>query len=258
MSFLRNPGWVGSLHQPVTSSAPGTWTQTNVEDFSTGVVNTAFGSTIPNIVSSGDYGFIGRVQQDWAGRPGKTIRFGTQAEIGGSNNSRYRCYLYADNTYLNNNLMSTEGRITHDVYIPINPAFRGQGGADPQVWWFSGITDGVSRFIFFGFELNTQTLGLWNSTTGNFTTLAATTTLALGGTPAPGWYTVDFRYKLAAVGGYAWVQFNGLTPLSITGANTSRTDPLFLYALACPSSSFVNSDTAYFGQVGTVRWFRPS
>lgn len=262
MSFLRRPAWVGALNQPAASSGGGftpreNWTLVDLIDFETGGADgTAFTSPVANAPCDGDYGFDGRVWVDAGGSVGKSIRFGTQTEIGGGNNSHYRGYIIPTTTYATNANMLTEGRITFDLLVPTNANFRGNVIADPQVWFFGGVWQGPP-YIIFGFETTKTILGLFHIFTTNVTSTPATVSMELGASADPGWHSIDFRYKLDATTGYAWIKWDDLEPLYFNNTDTAMSI-LNLFASSCGSTQNSNNDLTYFGALDNLRFYQPA
>lgn len=257
MNFLRNPAWIGSLTTAAPEEGPGTWVLFNTFDISNGGADGSNYSTgSANVVATCDYSQIPKVWVNADGRPGKSIRYVRDSEVFGGNHSHYRAYLQADNTYLGLGGMQTEGRVTFDVRIPPQANFRGNVFTDPQVFWFGGIIDGTTpRYIYFGFDGDSATFGLWNTTSGAFN-FAANTTVALGVQPT-GWLAVDFRYRIHASTGYAWVKLGSYAPLYLENQNTSGPASKALFAMACGSLSGAAQDLTYFGSVTNVKYYTP-
>jgi hypothetical protein len=259
MSFLRRPAWVGSLTRPATSSFTPreNWTLVNLLNFEDGGADgTAYTSPVANAPCDGDYGFDGRIWVDAGGVLGKSLRFGRQVEIGGSSNGHYRGYIIPNSTYITNANMLTEGRITFDQFVPTNPNFRGNVIADPQVWFFTGVWQGPP-YILFGFETNTTTIGLFLITSADVNSTPALAKRDIGASAAPGWHSIDFRYKLHATEGYAWVQWDNLDPIYFNNTNTAMT-PINLFGSSCGSTQNSNNDLTYFGALDNLRFWQPA
>lgn len=263
MRFFRNPAWVGSLNQPVTSAEPGPepdppteWTLVSEFDLSDGTVGAAYSSPNVNVSSNGDYNLPGRVVQNWGGRTGKSIRFGRSSEVSGSENSRYRAWLAPNDTYLTANNMLPEGRVVYDIWLPPSPGFWQMPTLDPEVWWIGGLI-ASSRQIFYGFSLNTQTFGLWNEDASDFMSRPPNASLDLGGTPTSEWTTIDFRWRLAASGGYAYVKLGSFAAVEITGEDTSHSTGPNLFSMSPGNYPGSDNDLSLFGHLGTVRYYRP-
>jgi hypothetical protein len=255
MNFMRNPAWIGSLGS-TTQEGPGNWVLISTWDISNGGADGSTYSTgFANVVASSDYAITPRVWVDAGGRPGKSIRFVRNSEVGGGNHSHYRAYLYGDNTYLTNINMLTEGRITFDIRIPPQANYRGNVFTDPQVWWLGGLIDAAPRYLYFGFDGNATTFGLWNTTDTTFA-IASNASIALGVQPT-GWLTVDFRYRLHASTGYVWVKLGSYTPIYLQNQNTTGGGAKTLYGMGCGSLNGATEDLTYFGSMTNLKFYAP-
>jgi len=232
------------------------WTLLHSEDYNHGAEGTVYTSgPASGWTHSGDFAFSPRLSTTMG--QAHSIRFPTQAEVGGSNNAYYRVQLILAATYFANNSCTTEFRMDGLSRVPNTGGFARQDGGGAGVAQAGLCTFGNgTRWHTIGVRTAT-TLGIWiNNTAGDAAGVplatAATTFGTMTGTTAGTWYPFSYRIKMSATVGYVEVWWNSLLVAQYTGntvfaagSNTGIIGLTYVTHLAGGTAS--NNDLNNFG-----------
>lgn len=208
---------------------------------------------------SGDFGFNPRL---WPGQNGgQALRFGTQGEVGGSENSLFRAQTYLDSTYLSQNDITTDLRIDADVKFPALGGYAKQDGTQgysPSMACWLTLGNGASRWHAFGMR-STGVFGVWlNTNAGDAATPAPAVAPTLTGaiTPDAGnWRGVRYEIRLAA-SGFIKVTYNNTLIINFTGDtlfNSGTPNAFSLVYIVHPAGGTAsNNDLNYFGGIDNI------
>lgn len=249
MSLVIGPRGL-SRSKRITSKV---WTLLHSANFEGGIVSPATGWTF-----GGDFGYTPRV---WTGQNGgQAMRFPTQSEVGGSQNSYFRTQTILNSTYLTNQGITTDLRIDTDVKFPSLGGYAKQDatqGYSSSIGGWLTIGNGT-RWHAFGIR-STNVFGVWlNSTAGDSAAPASGVlpTLTSAITPDIGnWRGIRYEIRLAS-SGFIKVTYNGVLMIDYTGDtrfNSGAAATMTAVYICHPAGGTAsNNDLNYFGGIDNI------